>query len=130
MPIISRSCGPGRLAWVGLTPARSSTRFVSLLAAACMLGLSGCEADVSSPAGLERSALLAPDLVARAAAETTDDPQAKWLLRRVKRVRESYVREVIDAEGDRALLATRWLLRQPDDVRASYLRDVVEAQLP
>ena len=93
------------------------------------LALTGCEADVSSPAGIERSALLAPDFVARAAAGTTDDPQAKWLLNQPKGVRESYVREVIDARGDRTLLSTSWLLRQSDEVRGSYVREVVDPQL-
>jgi hypothetical protein len=100
----------------------------ALIAVACLV-LPGCESDVSSPGAVERSALLAPDLVASAAASATSDPQAKWLLRRPKPVREGYVREVLDAKGDRTLLATRWLLRQPDDVRASYLAEVVEPKL-
>jgi hypothetical protein len=93
------------------------------------LALTGCEADVSSPGGLERSALLAPDFIATSAANATNDPQAKWLLHRPKPVRESYVHEVLDKQGDRTLLSTAWLLKQPDDVRASYLRDVVDPQL-
>jgi hypothetical protein len=103
-------------------------RIAALTAAAC-LALTGCEADVSSPAGVERSALLAPDFVASAAANATNDPQARWLLRQPKPVRESYVHEVIDKEGDRTLRATAWLLRQPDDVRESYLREVVDPEL-
>lgn len=94
------------------------------------LTLTGCEVDVSSPGGVERTALLAPDFVASAAAATTNDRQARWLLRRPKPVRESYVNEVLDRKGDKTLLATAWLLRQPGDVRASYLREVVDPQLP
>jgi hypothetical protein len=104
-------------------------RRLAAIAVAAALALTGCEADVSSPQGVERSALLAPDFVARAAANTTDDPQARWLLRQPRPVRESYVREVLDREGDRALLSSAWLLRQPDDIRASYVKDVVEPQL-
>jgi hypothetical protein len=104
-------------------------RYAVALIVAASFALAGCEADLSSPSGVERSALLAPDFVASAAANTTDDPQAKWLLRRPKPVRESYVREVLDAKGDRTLLATRWLLRQSDEVRATYVRDVVDPQL-
>ena len=104
-------------------------RFAAALIVAASLALTGCDADVSSPSGLERSALLAPDFIARAAANSTDDPQAKWLLRRPKPVRASYVRDVLDARGDRNLLATRWLLRQPDEVRASYVAEVVEPKL-
>jgi hypothetical protein len=105
-------------------------RRIAVLTTAAALALTGCEADVSSPGGVERSALLAPDFVASAAAGATDDPQAKWLLNQDRPVRESYVREVIDREGDRTLLSTAWLLRQPDAVRASYVRDVVDPELP
>jgi hypothetical protein len=101
---------------------------VALIVVACV-ALTGCEADVSSPGAVERSALLAPDFIASAAANATDDAQAKWLLRRPKPVRESYVRDVLDAEGDRTLLATRWLLLQPAEVRASYVAEVVNPQL-
>jgi hypothetical protein len=104
-------------------------RFAVALIVAASLALTGCEADVSSPGAVERSALLAPDFIASAAANATDDPQAKWLLRRRKPIRESYVRDVLDAKGDRTLLATRWLLLQPDEVRASYVAEVVNAQL-
>lgn len=100
-----------------------------LISVIACLALTGCEADVSSPSGVERSALLAPDFVASAAARTTDQPQGRWLLNRPKPVRESYVREVLDRSGDRALLATAWLLKQPAHVRESYLRDVVDPQL-
>ena len=109
------------------------TRFLTgrlaALAVAAALVLPGCEGDVTAPGGVERTALLAPDFVAAAAAGATDDPQAKWLLRRPKPVRESYVREVLDRQGDRTLLSTAWLLRQPDDVRDSYVREVVDPQI-
>jgi hypothetical protein len=104
-------------------------RLIAAIAAAAALALTGCQADVSSPGGVERSVLLAPDLIAGAAAGATDDPQARWLLRQPQGVRESYVRDVLDREGDQTLLATAWLLRQPDEVRASYARDVVDPQL-
>jgi hypothetical protein len=103
-------------------------RIAALTAAAC-LALTGCEADVSSPGGVERSALLGPDFIANAAASATGDPQAKWLLNQPKPVRESYVKEVLDTEGDRDLLSTAWLLKQDDDVRESYVRDVVDPRL-
>jgi hypothetical protein len=104
-------------------------RIALIAAAAAALALPGCDADVSSSGGAERSALLAPDFVASAAAGATDDPQAKWLLHKPKPVRESYVHQVLDAKGDRDLLSTRWLLTQSDDVRASYVRDVVNPKL-
>jgi hypothetical protein len=67
--------------------------------------------------------------VASAAANATNDPQAKWLLNQPKPVRESYVNEVLEKEGDRNLRSTAWLLRQPGDVRESYLREVVDPKL-
>jgi hypothetical protein len=91
------------------------------------VALPGCS--VSTPSGVERSALLAPDFVARAAARTTDDPQAKWLLHQPKSVRESYVHSVLDKHADRDLLSTAWLLTQSDGVRTSYVREVVARQL-
>ena len=48
------------------------------------------------------------------------------MLRQPKPVRASYVREVLDADGDTDLLTQIWMLRQPDDVRESYLRHVLE----
>ena len=104
-------------------------RRIAVLTAAACLVLTGCEADVSSPGGVERSALLAPDFIASAAAGATGDPQAKWLLNQPKPVRESYVNEVLDKEGDRDLLSTAWLLNQADDVRQSYVSDVIDPQL-
>jgi hypothetical protein len=91
--------------------------------------LGGCSVDASAPA-TQRTVLEAPDFIARAAAGSTDDPQASWLLRQPRDVRASYVSDVLDGDGDQTLLAEAWLLRQPDEVRASYLRDVVEPQLP
>ena len=51
------------------------------------------------------------------------------MLRRSRSVRESYVREVVDALGDEQALAEIWMLRQADDVRESYVRDVLEPRL-
>ncbi len=112
-----------------MTPVRHLNLGLVALAAALALALGGCEGDGPSSAAVERGALLAPDFVADAAARATDDPRARWLLRRPKPVRESYVREVLDRPGDRDLLATAWLLRQPDDVRESYVREVVDPRL-
>jgi hypothetical protein len=65
-------------------------------------------------------------VLSRAAAGRVDTAEEQWMLRQAKPVRASYVREVLDAEGDTALLAQIWMLRQPDDVRESYARDVLE----
>jgi hypothetical protein len=103
--------------------------FILVVAALACVALAGCEADVSTPKSTERTALLAPDFVARAAASATSDPQAKWLLNQPGPVRESYVNDVLDAKGDRTLLSTAWLLEQSAPVRESYVRDVVQPQL-
>jgi len=100
-----------------------------IAAVACLaLALGGCEADPSSP-GVQRNALLAPDFIASTAAEASNDPQAKWLLKQPKSVRESYVHEVLDKKGDKDLLSQRWLLTQSDDVRESYVSAVVDPKL-
>jgi hypothetical protein len=101
---------------------------LSLPLVAAVIALSGCAVGADAP-GTQRTVLLAPDFVASAAAGQTDDPQAKWLLNQSHDVREGYVNEVLDREGDDDLLAQAWLLHQPDDVRASYIRDVIEPQL-
>lgn len=44
-------------------------------------------------------------------------------------VRESYVREVLDAGGDPELRRQIWMMGQPNAVRASYVRDVLEPLL-
>jgi hypothetical protein len=95
---------------------------------ALALALGGCSVDASAP-GAERTALLAPDFVASAAAGATDDPQAKWLLRQPRAVRAGFVHEVLDRKGGRDLLSQAWLLHQSDAVRASYVHDVVAPQL-
>jgi hypothetical protein len=72
---------------------------------------------------IERQALLAPDVVARALAGRAPDAKSAWMLRQPRAVRRSFV-EVLEA-GDRA--QEIWMLRQPDAVRESYVREVLEA---
>lgn len=73
-------------------------------------------------ATLERSILLAPDRVARAAARTRGDPRQRWMLLQARAVRRSYVEHALD----RGPLAEEiWMLRQPDPVRESYVREVL-----
>ena len=51
------------------------------------------------------------------------------MLRQVKAVRASYVREVLDLGGDVELRSQIWMLRQSDAVRESYAREVLEPRL-
>ncbi len=71
----------------------------------------------------ERQVLMAPDVVARAAAAMAPDRKASWMLRQPRTIRQSFAEEVLGAP-DRALAEQIWMLRQPLDVRLSYLEDV------
>jgi len=73
----------------------------------------------------ERSLLLAPGPVARAAARMARAPEQRWMLCQPREVRRSYVAEVLD-RPDQQNAAEIWLLRQPSAVRASYVRDVLQ----
>ena len=68
-------------------------------------------------------------MLSRAAAGRVDTPEEGWMLRQSRRVRESYVREVIDPPGDEQALAEIWMLRQSEPVRESYVREVLEPRL-
>ena len=76
-----------------------------------------------------RAVLLGPDVLARAAVSRVETIEERWMLRQPRRVRESYVRDVLDAPGDDALLGELWMLRQSDNVRESYCRTVLEPRL-
>ena len=73
----------------------------------------------------ERSLLLAPGPIARAAARMAHEPEQRWMLCQPRDVRRTYVAEVVD-RPDLENAAEIWLLRQPDPVRASYVREVLE----
>lgn len=75
-----------------------------------------------------RRMLLAPAFVSKAAARAAGAREEAWMLRQPKRVRESYVREVVD-RGEDPLHAEIWMLRQPEAVRLSYVREVLEPAL-
>ena len=72
----------------------------------------------------ERQVLMAPDVVARAAAAVAPDRNAAWMLRQPRALRASFAREVLGSP-DRNLAEQVWMLRQPLDVRLSYLEEVV-----
>jgi hypothetical protein len=72
-----------------------------------------------------RALLRAPDAVTRAIAATESDPERRWLLRRSRAVRRSFVEQVID-RGAGPAEQRRWMLEQVDDVRFSYVAEVLE----
>jgi hypothetical protein len=75
---------------------------------------------------LQRSVLLAPDSVARAAARYAADAEERWMLCQPRRVRRSYARAVLGSPQPNA--QEIWMLRQPEAVRESYVREVLEAE--
>lgn len=79
---------------------------------------------LSLPPGA-RALLRAPDALTRTIAVAPGDAERRWLLRRPRPVRCSFVDEVID-RGSGAAAQRRWMLEQADDVRASYVADVLE----
>jgi hypothetical protein len=80
------------------------------------------------PKGFARRMLLAPNLVSRAAARAAGARAEAWMLSQPRKVRESYVREVVD-RGEDPVHAEIWMLRQEGAVRESYVREVLEPQL-
>jgi hypothetical protein len=77
-----------------------------------------------------RAVLRAPDAVARTVAATEADAERRWLLRRSRSVRRSFLEHVVDA-GAGPEAQRRWMLEQDDDVRSSYVAQVLErAQEP
>jgi hypothetical protein len=73
---------------------------------------------------LERTILLAPDVIARRAAALAEDAEQAWMLRQPREVRASFARE---AHGRGEIAEQAWMLRQPDHVRESYITEVLEA---
>ena len=80
---------------------------------------------LSLPPGARRL-LGAPDAVTRTLAAAESDPERRWLLRRPRAVRRSFVDVVIDGGGDPAV-QRRWMLEQDDETRESYVTDVLYA---
>lgn len=81
---------------------------------------------VAGRMGIERSVLMGPDWVARAAASTRTDPRERWMLRQPRHVRRSYAREVLGRPGEERL-AEAWMLMQPEAIRLSYIDEVLNA---
>ncbi len=65
----------------------------------------------------------------RAATSRAKTPEERWILGQPRAVRETYVRQVLDAPGDPVLLDQIWMMRQPDAVRESYVAEVLEPAL-
>jgi hypothetical protein len=73
---------------------------------------------------VDRQVLLAPDVVARAAAAAVRDRRGRWMLRQPRPVRRSYAQQV-HGRHDEDERAMAWMLRQPGHVRESFVRHVI-----
>lgn len=73
---------------------------------------------------IDRTILMGPDWIARAAARSVPDPKQRWMLRQPRAVRRSYARECL-GRRDEDRLAEAWMLLQPDAVRHSYVDEVL-----
>lgn len=73
---------------------------------------------------IDRTVLMGPDWMARAAASAVRDPRQRWMLRQPRDVRRSYATEVLGRPGEDRL-AEAWMLLQPDAVRLSYVDEVL-----
>jgi hypothetical protein len=78
---------------------------------------------------IERTFLLAPGPIARAAAWIAREAEQRWMLSQPREVRGSYVTDVVDRPTD-PHAAEAWMLRQDDAVRESYVAAVLAERLP
>ena len=78
---------------------------------------------------LEKSVLLGPAPLRKAAAMRAVRPEEAWMLRQPREVRRAYAAQVLDAEGDLDVLTEMWMLRQPREVRESYIEEVLQPEL-
>jgi hypothetical protein len=81
--------------------------------------------DIALPPGA-RAVLLGPDVVARTLSARERDPQRRWLLRRPRDVRRSFLEDVIEDGGHEE----RWMLLADRETRESYVREVLEEAEP
>ncbi len=81
------------------------------------------------PSAAERSLLLAPDPIARAAVPLAPDDEARWMLRQPRAVRRSFVEEVLGREDEERAQQV-WMLRRPREVRESFVEHVLLRQDP
>jgi hypothetical protein len=77
----------------------------------------------------ERQVLLAPDVIARAAARMAPLPEQRWMLSQPRELRRHFVRHVF-GHADMERRQEIWMLTQTDDVRESYIANVLDRQHP
>ena len=77
----------------------------------------------------ERQVLLAPDVIAKAAARMAPLPEQRWMLNRPRSLRRSFAEEVFE-QPDEERRQQAWMLGQDDETRESFIREVLEKQRP
>ena len=81
------------------------------------------------PNETERSILVAPGPVARAAALAAREPEQRWMLTQPREVRRSFAEEVFGRE-DAEERQEVWMLRRPRAVRESFIEHVLMREEP
>jgi hypothetical protein len=77
----------------------------------------------------ERQVLLAPDVVAKAAARVAPDPESRWMLRQPRETRRHFAEHVF-GHPDMERRQEIWMLTQTDEIRESFIEHVLERQTP
>jgi hypothetical protein len=75
---------------------------------------------------MDKAVLLGPTPLARAAALAAKQADERWLLRQPRRVRATYVKDVLENPDDPHAQEI-WMLRRSKAVRESYIREVLRA---
>ena len=77
----------------------------------------------------ERQVLLAPDVVAKAAAKLAPLPEQKWMLSQPRALRRHFA-EHVHGHADMERRQEIWMLTQTDAIRESFIAEVLERQRP
>jgi len=77
----------------------------------------------------ERQVLLAPDVVARAAARVAPEPEQRWMLSQPRATRRHFAEHVF-GHPDMERRQEIWMLTQTEEVRESFIEEVLERQAP
>ena len=77
----------------------------------------------------ERQVLLAPDVVAKAAARVAPDAESRWMLRQPRATRRHFATHVF-GHPDMERRQEIWMLTQTDEIRESFIEHVLERQTP
>jgi hypothetical protein len=77
----------------------------------------------------ERQVLLAPDVVAKAAARLAPLPEQRWMLTQPRALRRHFAEHVF-GHPDMERRQEIWMLTQSDEIRESFIEHVLEHEDP